>query len=332
MNGLAAFDSELRQARHVTLLCGVDEAGRGPLAGDVYAAACILPERYDLPGLNDSKQLSEKKREKLFDEIQKQAVCCAVATASVEEIERLDIRKATMLAMTRAVRALSLPPEYVIVDGNFVPEWGYTIRSEYVIGGDGKSDCIAAASILAKVSRDRYMKELAKQYPEYAFEQHKGYGTALHYRRIEKYGVLPVHRQSFLKKKLSDWGAMPPQTLGFLGERYAAEYLSRKGYEILDRNYAVKCGEIDLVTRKGNVVCFVEVKSRKTLSPDYLPKDAVTKAKQTRLVAAAKEYIREKELNAAFRFDVIEVVGADGKIYVNLIEDAFSPAEPSFIS
>ncbi len=331
MEGLAAFDARLRQMYHVTLLCGVDEAGRGPLAGDVYAAACILPEHYELPELNDSKQLSEKKRDKLFDEITRQAVGYAVATASVEEIERLDIRRATMLAMSRAVRALALQPEYVIVDGNFVPDWGNAFRSEYVIGGDGKSDCIAAASILAKVSRDRYMKELAKQYPEYAFEQHKGYGTALHYRRIEKYGVLPIHRQSFLKKKLSDWGTMPPQTLGFLGERYAAEYLIRKGYEILDRNYAVKSGEIDIVARKGNVVSFAEVKSRRTFSPDYLPKDAVTKAKQARLVSAAKEYIREKELDAAFRFDVIEVVGVEGKIYVNLIEDAFSPAEASFI-
>lgn len=324
---LSVFDGEVKLLKDITLLCGVDEAGRGPLAGDVYAAACILPKDYDLPQLNDSKKLTEKKREKLFDAIKEQAVSYCVAKATVEEIERLDIRKATMLAMTRAVEGLSVKPEYVLVDGNFVPNWGELAKGEYCIGGDAKSASIAAASILAKVSRDREMLRLHEQYPEYAFDKHKGYGTALHYQRIEKYGVSPIHRPSFLKSKLSDWGELPPQGLGYRGESYAAEYLTRKGYEILDRNYSCKQGEIDIVAKKDGLIAFVEVKSRKTLSPDFLPKASVTAAKQARIIAAAKEYIAAKELDAVFVFDVAEVVGHEGKIYVNLIEDAFSAAE-----
>ncbi len=324
---LSLFDKELCAAHGYSLLCGVDEAGRGPLAGDVYAAACILPKDYDLPGLNDSKKLSEKKRDKLFDAIKEQAVCYCVAVATVEEIEKFDIRKATMLAMTRAVEGLSVKPDYVLVDGNFIPNWGELAKGEYCIGGDAKSASIAAASILAKVSRDRYMYEIHERHPEYAFDKHKGYGTALHYQRIEKYGVLPVHRASFLKSKLSDWGSLPAQSLGYRGESYAAEYLSRKGYEILERNFTVKEGEIDIIAKKEKEIIFVEVKSRKTLTPDYLPQEAVTKRKQNRIIAAAKAYIEAQEPDAdtVFLFDVMEVVGHEGKIYVNRIEDAFSP-------
>lgn len=324
---LSVFDREIKNAKGIGLLCGVDEAGRGPLAGDVYAAACILPEEYDLPQLNDSKKLTEKKRDKLFDAIKQQAIAYCVAKATVEEIERLDIRKATMLAMTRAVEGLSVKADYVLVDGNFIPNWGDLASGEYCIGGDAKSASIAAASILAKVSRDREMLLMHEQYPEYAFDKHKGYGTALHYQRIEKYGVSPIHRRSFLKSKLSDWGELPPQGLGYRGESYAAEYLTRKGYEILERNFSCKQGELDIVAKKENLIAFVEVKSRKTLSPDYLPKESVTAAKQARVIAAAKEYIALHSLDAAFVFDVAEVVGHEGKVYVNLIEDAFSEAK-----
>ncbi len=324
---LSLFDRELCSQRGITLLCGVDEAGRGPLAGDVYAAACILPEDYDLPGLNDSKKLSEKKRDKLFDAIKEQAICYCVSTATVEEIEEIDIRKATMLAMTRAVEGLSIKPDYVLVDGNFIPDWGDLANGEYCIGGDAKSASIAAASILAKVSRDRYMMGIHAQYPEYAFNKHKGYGTALHYQRIEKYGVTDIHRKSFLKKRLAEWGTLPPLSLGYRGETYASEYLIKKGYEILERNYATKKGEIDIIARKDNEIVFAEVKSRRTLNPEYLPKEAVTFEKQRRIISAALDYIQKENLDAAFIFDVIEVVGYEGKIYINLIEDAFAPEE-----
>ena len=183
-----------------SLLAGVDEAGRGPLAGPVFAAAVILPEGCVMEGVNDSKKLSEKRREELFDIITEKAVAWAVASEDEKVIDEINIRNATYKAMNKAVNALSVRPEHVIIDGDAVKD----MRRPHtcVIKGDAKSLSIAAASILAKVSRDRYLKELDKKYPEYQFAKHKGYGTKLHYEMIEKYGISPVHRKSFLKKIL----------------------------------------------------------------------------------------------------------------------------------
>lgn len=197
---LFEYDSAVRNDAPV--LCGVDEAGRGPLAGDVYAAAVVFDEGVFIDGLNDSKKLSEKKREALFDEITAKAKAYCVATATVEEIERLNILQATMLAMRRAVDGLGITPDMAIIDGNRLPE--LKCPAQTVVKGDGLSACIAAASILAKVSRDRYMKKLAAEYPQYCFEKHKGYGTKLHNEMILKYGPSPVHRMSFLKKLLKN--------------------------------------------------------------------------------------------------------------------------------
>lgn len=180
------------------LVCGIDEAGRGPLAGPVCAAAVILPEEYDLPGLNDSKKLSPKARDALFDRILETAVAWGVGWADEKEIDRINILQATFQAMGRAFGQLDRAPDYAFVDGNRPPQLPVPVRC--VVGGDGKYDCIAAASILAKVSRDRVMLELAKKYPEYHFEQHKGYGTAQHYAALRQFGPSPVHRPSFLKK------------------------------------------------------------------------------------------------------------------------------------
>ena len=182
----------------VTLLCGVDEAGRGPLAGPVYAAAVLLPRGFLIEGLNDSKKLSEKQRERLFDVICASAVSFGIARAEVEEIEAINILNATFLAMNRAIAQLSLQPELALVDGN--RNTGILMPSRCIVKGDSKCADIAAASILAKVSRDRYMLEMAERYPEYAFEQHKGYGTKLHYERLREYGPSPIHRMSFLRK------------------------------------------------------------------------------------------------------------------------------------
>ncbi len=190
------YDSELR--RTCPVICGVDEAGRGPLAGDVYAAAVVLSDGVLIEGLNDSKKISEKNREALFDIIIEKADDYCIATASVEEIDTLNILQATMLAMKRAVSGLKAVPDIALVDGNRLPE--LECRAEYVIKGDATSASIAAASVLAKVARDRYMRRLAEEYPQYLFEQHKGYGTKLHYEMLEKYGVSDVHRKSFLKK------------------------------------------------------------------------------------------------------------------------------------
>lgn len=180
-----------------SIVCGVDEAGRGPLAGPVFAAAVILPENLGDLGINDSKKLSEKKRDALFDIIKEKALAYSVASASEQEIDKINILNATFLAMKRAVDGLSIKPEIALIDGNRKPNTG--IEEMTLVKGDSKSISIAAASILAKVSRDRYLLELDEKYPEYQFKKHKGYPTALHYEMIKKYGISPVHRLSFLK-------------------------------------------------------------------------------------------------------------------------------------
>ncbi len=182
-----------------SIIVGIDEAGRGPLAGDVYAAAVVFDRDTVIDGIDDSKKLSAKKREALFDVITEKALKYSIATASVEEIEEINILEASMLAMRRAYDGLGLESDSVLalVDGNRSPN--LSCRCTTVIHGDALSQSIAAASILAKVQRDRYMTELAAKYPEYQFEKHKGYGTKLHYEMIKKYGISPVHRKSFLK-------------------------------------------------------------------------------------------------------------------------------------
>ena len=185
-------------ARGLTRVCGADEAGAGPLAGRVYAAAVILPEGWDAPSLNDSKKVTEKRRAVLYEQITREAVAWAVAWADEKEIDEINILNARMLAMDRAIQALDPPADFALIDGN--RSAGITCPNETVVKGDGKSASIAAASILAKVSRDRYMLEMAEQYPEYAFEQHKGYPTKLHYERLRQYGPCPIHRLTFLKK------------------------------------------------------------------------------------------------------------------------------------
>ena len=183
-------------AEGIGLICGVDEAGRGPLAGPVCAAAVILPPETELAGLNDSKKISEKKREQLFPEIQRVALAWRVAFASVEEIEERNILGATMLAMNRAIAGLSLTPDLALIDGNRNKE--IEVPSRCVVHGDARCASIAAASILAKVSRDHLMLELAREYPQYGFEKHKGYGTRAHYAALREYGPCPAHRPSFL--------------------------------------------------------------------------------------------------------------------------------------
>lgn len=179
-------------------VCGVDEAGRGPLAGPVCAAAVILPEGVVIDGVNDSKKLSEKKRESLFDVIREQALSYSIAYATVDEIEEINILNATMLAMRRAIDGLNIKADYAMIDGNKIPP--LDIDGECIVKGDAKSMSIACASILAKVSRDRLLYKYAEEYPMYGFDKHKGYGTKVHREAILKYGPCPYHRKSFLKK------------------------------------------------------------------------------------------------------------------------------------
>lgn len=181
-----------------TAVCGVDEAGRGPLAGPVCAAAVILPKDMIIEGVNDSKKLSEKKRDALYDVIKEKALSYSIAFATVEEIEEINILNATMLAMKRAVEGLDVPADFAYIDGNRLPD--LSIPCQYLIKGDARSMSVAAASILAKVTRDRLMLDYAKLYPEYKFEKHKGYGTKVHMDAIREFGPCEIHRRSFLKK------------------------------------------------------------------------------------------------------------------------------------
>ena len=179
-------------------ICGVDEAGRGPLAGPVCAAAVILPEHLQIPGLTDSKKLTDKKRRELFPIIQEQAIAYGIGLASESEIDEINILQATFLAMGRALEQLSVRPARALIDGNRETDFGLPVKT--VVKGDSLSANIAAASILAKVTRDNLMLELAQQYPEYGFDIHKGYGTKAHYEALRTYGPCPIHRRSFLKK------------------------------------------------------------------------------------------------------------------------------------
>ena len=194
------LDESLEQSLHkkgYSVICGVDEAGRGPLCGPVFAAACILPTGYIPEGLNDSKKLSPKKRELLFDEIRANAISYCIASASVEEIDLLNILEADLLAMRRAIAGLSVTPDLALIDGNIARD--FPLPAMAIIGGDAKSPNIAAASILAKVARDRECIELDKLYPEYGIAKHKGYGTKAHMEALRKYGPTPIHRKLFIR-------------------------------------------------------------------------------------------------------------------------------------
>ena len=187
-----AFDAGIR------LICGVDEAGRGPLAGPVCAAAVMLPPGLEIPGLNDSKKLTDKKRRELYDIMIEQAVSYGIAFASEQEIDEINILQATFLAMERAIQKLSPQPELALIDGNRTKDFGLPVRT--IVKGDSLSASIAAASILAKVTRDRLMEEYDAQYPQYGFAVHKGYGTKRHYETLREFGPSPIHRKTFLKK------------------------------------------------------------------------------------------------------------------------------------
>ncbi len=195
---LTLHEFDMQYYKDHTLLCGTDEAGRGPLAGDVFAAAVIFAPDTVIEGINDSKKLTAKKRDALYDEIKEKALYWSIQRAAVAEIEELNILNCAMLAMKRSVESLGVIPDLVIADGNKIPPVSCPVQ--YLIKGDAKSQSVAAASILAKVERDRYMEAMAEKYPQYDFDKHKGYGTKLHYQRIDEFGPCEIHRMSFLKK------------------------------------------------------------------------------------------------------------------------------------
>ncbi len=281
-------------------VCGVDEAGRGPLAGPVYAAAVILRAEERIEGLDDSKRLSEKRREALFPEITSRAAAFSIASADESEIDKLNILQATFLAMRRAVEGLSVPPDLALVDGNRAPLLPCPVRT--LVGGDGLSASIAAASILAKVSRDRRMKKLASLYPKYGFERHKGYGTKDHYAALRRFGPSPIHRRSFLK----NLGEHNSTYAGNAAEDFVAAHLCREGWTLLARNFHSREGEIDIIARRGDLVAFVEVRAR---SGSVSPAETVDAGKRRRLVLCAQRFLLEHPEceDLELRFDVAEV-------------------------
>lgn len=313
-------------------LCGLDEAGRGPLAGPVFAACIILKPGAEIPGLNDSKKLTEKRREAIFEDILGNGKAWfGIGSASPEEIDRINILQATFLAMNRAYTMMlsgeGVPEEFrprlALVDGNRNP--GLPIQTRTVVKGDGKSAVIAAASVLAKVSRDRYMLELDALYPQYQLAKHKGYPTKLHYELLEKHGISPIHRRSFLKnldkKKQAAGEETAAQRAGKAGEDYTAGWLARQGYTVLERNWHCRWGEVDIIARKGQTAAFVEVKARRP-GAMVTPAEAVDRKKRERLLKTAEVWLLQRGEELQPRMDVaaVTVSEEEGRILISAFD------------
>lgn len=306
-------------------VAGVDEAGRGPLAGPVVAAAVILPRWLLIPGLNDSKKLSPQKREELYPEICEKAVAYAWGVADAAIIDKTNILQATFMAMREAISGLSPAPDRVLVDGN-LPIRGLVLPQRPLVSGDSLSLSIAAASVLAKVVRDDMMRELDNLYPGYGFAVHKGYGTQEHRDALLRLGPCPIHRRSFLTGILGQGSGSAPSShdTGVRGEVLTAQFLKNKGYHILEKNFRTPLGEIDLIAEKDGILAFVEVKLRRGLGMGS-PAQAVDARKQKRILHAAQLYVqRTGEADRPLRFDVAEVF--DGPTpEIHYIPDAFRP-------
>ncbi|GAA5481912.1 ribonuclease HII [Haloferula sargassicola] len=317
------------RARGHQVIAGIDEAGRGPLAGPVVAAAVILPETFSCPELDDSKKLSAACRERLFAFLTGHAaIVWSVAFVEHEEIDRLNILRATHRAMALAVAGLARTVDHCLIDGLPVP--GFPHGHDGVVKGDGLSLSIAAASVLAKVSRDRCMTELAAEFPQYGFQRHKGYGTREHLEALRLHGPCRIHRRSFqpvaqlaLPLEGRDGGKIEPAEVGRRGERIAAAWLRSIGAKVLFRNFrAPGGGEVDIVARQGEVLLFVEVKTR-TRDDFGRPLEAVNEEKRRLIRRGANEWLRMLgRRDFPWRYDVIEVVLIEGeKPRVNRVED-----------
>ena len=304
------------------LVAGIDEVGRGPLAGPVVAAAVILPKECKIEGVNDSKKLSAKKREELYDIILEKAVSYGIGVVSNERIDEINILQATYEAMREALSQLKPKAEYILADAVTIPMVSTPQRG--IIKGDAKSMSIGAASIVAKVYRDRMMEAYEEVYPGYGFASNKGYGAAEHIEGIRKQGITPIHRKTFVKNFLPQDGDTATDK-GHRGEVLAAKQMEKMGYEILERNFHALKGEIDIIAKKDNVIVFTEVKYRKNEEMGT-PAEAVNHWKQQHIIRAAKAYIAQKclmEMGYDFRFDVAEVLTSEGKTYFRYTEDAF---------
>ena len=307
-------------------LAGIDEAGRGPLAGPVAAAAVILPQNVDLPEVTDSKKISEKKRERLFDEIYKTALSIGVGVIHEEVIDKNNILQATYMSMRMAVGNLSVTPEILLVDGNKADIKHY--QQESIINGDQKSLSIAAASIIAKVTRDRIMRQYDIVFPDYGFAKHKGYGTKQHIEAIQKSKATPIHRKSFnpVTHHLPNMPYLQRnRLLGKLGEQLAAIKLIWKDHEIIEMNYNVpKVGELDIISRNNGDLVFTEVKTQTTGHGWGKPSSQIDEKKRDRIMNAVQHYMDTNELDCNFRFDVAEVILGSGKPQIQIIKDGIT--------
>jgi len=307
-------------------IAGIDEAGRGPLAGPVTAAAVILPKNVDLPEVTDSKKISEKKRERLFDEIYKTALSVGVGVVYEEVIDNKNILQATYQAMRHSLGQLSINPEVILVDGNKADIKHY--KQESIVDGDQKSLSIAAASIIAKVTRDRMMRQFDKVFPEYGFAKHKGYGTKQHIEAIQKSKVTPIHRKSFkpVADHLPNMGFLKRNRLiGKLGEQLAACELIRNNHKILEMNYAIaKVGEIDIVSESDNSIVFTDVKTQTDGHDWGTPRSQIDDKKRDRIINAVQHYMDVNELDCEFRFDVAEVILGSGKPQIQIVKDGMT--------
>ncbi|RKY54962.1 MAG: ribonuclease HII [Candidatus Neomarinimicrobiota bacterium] len=307
---LQAFDNTFWNDHKI--IVGVDEAGRGPLAGPVTAAAVTFyPDAFH-ELIRDSKKLSEKQREAAYEWIIEHAQAWSVHSLGVQAINKVNILQAALTAMERAVAKLNMSDVYVLVDGNRVP-FELRGKGQAIVGGDRKSFCIAAASILAKVSRDRMMKRWAEIYPEYGFEKHKGYGTAQHIKALEEYYPTPIHRRYFAPIKTMQFPRYPkPAFLGRWGENWAIYYLILKGYKYITRNYhGGNKGEIDIIMKNGELFIMVEVKA--SLEKDeFQAAERINEEKIQKMILASERYFYDLNMDEYdVRFDAVTISGND---------------------
>ena len=307
-------------------LAGIDEAGRGPLAGPVVSAAVVLPQDIELPGVKDSKKISEKKREVLYGNIQEKALSVGIGWSDVAEIDEKNILQATYQSMRQAVGNLHINPEILLVDGRKADIKHF--QQESIIDGDAKSLSIAAASIIAKVTRDRMMRQFDIVFPEYGFAKHKGYGTKQHIEAIQKSKATPIHRKSFnpVSHHLPNMAYLQRnRLLGKLGEQLAACKMIRIGHEMVEMNYNVpKVGELDIISKDSDMLVFTEVKTQTGGQGWGEPRWQITEKKRDRIMNAVQHYMDNNELDCDFRFDVAEVILGSGKPQINIIKDGMT--------
>ena len=288
----------------MTITAGVDEVGRGPLAGPVVAAAVILPEDHTIDGLRDSKKLSKLKREFLFPLIHEQAIEVGVGEVDVKTIDKINIREATFKAMQIALNGLSTVPEKALIDGH--PLNNQVIPNEGIIGGDDKVDSIKAASIIAKVTRDRIMKEYAIIFPEYDFENNSGYGTKKHMDALKHYRATPIHRRSFkpVKELMPTFKWLESNgRIDWIGKKLAALYIKNKGLDVIKLDFINESsGHIDIIAKKGNQFIFIDV------STSYLDNNSISEKRENDLKSAIDVYCKENSLGSNFRIDTISVI------------------------